>query len=100
MRWIALSQHMDFDIDIINVAFIPGRFKLSEMRARILKEVQDMGEVVLVVIDTSAAFFEGDEPNNNAQQGAHAPASANADQSARWPMRAGQLPSGQERHGR
>jgi hypothetical protein len=24
------------------------------------------------VIDTSAAFFEGDEPNNNAQQGAHA----------------------------
>ena len=28
--------------------------------------------MVLVVIDTSAAYFEGDEPNNNAQQGVHA----------------------------
>jgi AAA domain/Bifunctional DNA primase/polymerase, N-terminal len=72
MRWIAMARPMGFDLDTINVCFIPGRFKISDMRARILKEIQELGEVALVIIDTSAAYFEGDEPNNNAQQVQHA----------------------------
>ena len=72
MRWIAMAQQMDFDVDAIDVCFIPGRFKISKLRNRILKELQVSGDVVLVIIDTSAAYFEGDEPNNNAQQIAHA----------------------------
>jgi hypothetical protein len=72
MRWIAMAQQMDFDVDAIDVCFIPGRFKISALRPRILKEVQDTGDVVLVVVDTSAAYFEGDEANSNTQQIAHA----------------------------
>jgi hypothetical protein len=72
MRWIALAQHMDFDHDTIDVHFFPGRFKISEMRERILAEAQTVGGVALVIVDTSAAYFEGDDPNNNAQQAVHA----------------------------
>ncbi len=72
MRWIAMSQHMDFDVDTIDVFFIPGRFKISEMRERIVDELQRIGNVSLIVVDTSAAYYEGDEVNSNTQQGEHA----------------------------
>jgi hypothetical protein len=38
----------------------------------ILTDAQDVGGVVLVIVDTSAAYFEGEEPNNNKQQAEHA----------------------------
>jgi len=72
MRWIAMAQQMGFDIDTINVHFVPGVFKLSEMLERVRTEITRIGSVSLIVIDTSAAFFEGDEENNNVQLGNHA----------------------------
>jgi hypothetical protein len=72
MRWIAMAQHLDFDINAVEVSFIPGTFKISQLGGRIAQEIKDRGEVALVVIDTNAAFFEGDDENSNAQQGAHA----------------------------
>jgi hypothetical protein len=74
MRWIALAQHMDFDPDSTEVYFIPGTFKISELMPRIEAEAKakEKGPFALVIIDTSAAYFEGDEENSNAQQGAHA----------------------------
>jgi hypothetical protein len=71
-RWIAMSQHVEFDIDTIEVYFIPGVFKISEMAARIQQEARDHGPFALVVVDTSAAYFEGDDENDNVQQGVHA----------------------------
>ena len=72
MRWIAMSQQMDFDIDSIEVYFIPGTFSISEMKERISAEVEALGEVTLVIVDTSAAYFEGDDENDNKQAGDHA----------------------------
>ena len=72
MRWIALAHHMDFDIDSIAVDFIPGVFKISQMAARIADEVNELGDVILVIVDTSAAYFETDDENNNTQAGTHA----------------------------
>jgi hypothetical protein len=72
MRWIAMSKEFGFDVDDIAVHFIPGRFKIADFRKRILQELQTIGDIVLVVIDTSAAYFPGDDPNNNAQMIAHA----------------------------
>jgi hypothetical protein len=72
MRWIAMSKEFGFDIDDIAVHFIPGRFKNSDFRRRILYELRSIGEIVMVIIDTSAAYFPGDDPNNNAQMIAHA----------------------------
>jgi hypothetical protein len=72
MRWIAMADQMEFDIDTIGVHFLPGVFKVSEIAGRIKKEVEKIGMVAMVVVDTSAAYFEGDDENNNVQQGAHA----------------------------
>jgi hypothetical protein len=72
MRWIAMAPHLDFDVETIPVSFIPGTFKISELLARIQEEAATSGPFALVIIDTSAAYFEGDDVNNNVQQGAHA----------------------------
>jgi AAA domain-containing protein len=72
MRWIAMAQYMDFDVDQVDVCFIAGTFKISEMASRIAQEADKAGPFALVVVDTSAAFYEGDDENSNAQQGVHA----------------------------
>jgi hypothetical protein len=72
MRWIAMGQQMGFDVDKIDVHFIPGVFKFSEMFERIRSEIDRIGEVSLIIIDTSAAYFEGDAENDNVQFGNHA----------------------------
>ena len=72
MRWIAMAQQMDFDVDTIDVHFIPGVFKISEMMDRIRAEIDLIGDIGLIVVDTSAAYFEGDNENDNKQQGDHA----------------------------
>jgi AAA domain len=73
MRWIALSQHMDFDLDTIEVYFIEGVFKISQMADGLKKEAERLGgEFGLVIIDTGPVFYEGDDENNRTQQGNHA----------------------------
>ena len=73
MRWIALSQHMQFDLDEIEVYFIEGVFKISQTAEALKKEAERVGgEFGLVIIDTGPVFYEGDDENNRTQQGNHA----------------------------
>jgi hypothetical protein len=72
MRWIALSEKMGFDPKTIDVHFLPGTTKLSETVPRVREAVQRLGGVSFVLVDTSAAYFEGDEENGNVQAGNHA----------------------------
>jgi hypothetical protein len=72
MRWIAMAQHMDFDPETIPVYFIEGAFKISQLRQRIFEEVARIGDIALVIIDTSAAYYEGVEVNSNTEQIQHA----------------------------
>ena len=72
MRWIALAQQMDFDPETIDVHFRPGAFKISELIDQIKAEVKALGGASLIIVDTNAAFYEGDDENSNTQQGAHA----------------------------
>jgi hypothetical protein len=71
-RWIAMSQQTDFDGDTIDVHFIPGVFSVSAMADCIAEQVAALGGVSLVIIDTSAAYFEGDDENSNVQAGKYA----------------------------
>ena len=72
MRWIALSQQMQFHRDEIDVHWVEGVFKLSEGFEQIRREVQELGGIDFIIVDSSAAFFEGDDENNNKQQAVHA----------------------------
>jgi hypothetical protein len=57
--------------DIDNVYFVPGVFKFTEISERIKQEMAAQ-ELALVIVDTSAAYFETDDENNNMQALAHA----------------------------
>jgi hypothetical protein len=73
MRWIALAQQMDFDADTIEVFFIEGKFKISQMGEKLKEEAARRGgEFGLVIIDTGPVFYEGDDENNRTQQAEHA----------------------------
>jgi AAA domain len=73
MRWIALSQRMDFDPDTIEVYFIDKVFKISEAAAILEEETAKLGgDFGLVIIDTGPVFYEGDDESSRTQQGIHA----------------------------
>ncbi|UGX92433.1 helicase RepA family protein [Bradyrhizobium barranii subsp. barranii] len=72
MRWIAMAHLLDFDPDCVDVHFIAGTFSVSEMFERIKTNVERIGDVDMIVVDTSAAYFHGDDENSNTQLGAHA----------------------------
>jgi hypothetical protein len=72
MRWIAMAHHLDFDPDCVDVHFIAGAFGVAEMFEKIKTDVEKIGGADMIVVDTSAAYFNGDDENSNTQLGAHA----------------------------
>jgi hypothetical protein len=72
MRWLASAEKFGFDPATIDVHFLPGAVTISKLADRIREEVEAIGPVALVIIDTSAAYFEGDDENANVPMGNHA----------------------------
>ena len=77
MRWIALSESMGFDPNDIDVHFLVGTdIVIEKTTDRITAEVNKLGGVCLVIIDTSAAYFncgeECKDENDNVQALHHA----------------------------
>jgi len=55
-----------------NLWFIPGIFEIDDMIKVIEADVKTNGEVSLIVVDTSAAYFLGNEELSNTQMGGYA----------------------------
>jgi hypothetical protein len=74
MRWIKQMEEMSIDPKECDVFWRAGSLRLSdkELRRRLNIETEANGPFALVVVDTSAAYFSGDEENNNVQLGNHA----------------------------
>jgi hypothetical protein len=71
-RWIVLADAAGFDIAKTPVYFIDGIIDIKASTPRIVAEANAIADLVLVIVDTAAAYFRGDDPNNNAQQVAFA----------------------------
>ena len=56
------------------ISIIPGTFSIDAMRAECEAKATTLpgGTIDLIIVDTSAAYFLGDDENNNPQMGAHA----------------------------
>jgi hypothetical protein len=52
--------------------FIDGVFDIKQMRAELQRLIQKVGGVNFVIVDTSAAYFLGQDENSNPQMGEHA----------------------------
>ena len=74
IRWSKLLEDMKVNVDEVNVFFVPGSFELSDeaLRNQIMQASEANGPFALIIVDTSAAFFEGDDENVNTQMMAHA----------------------------
>jgi AAA domain len=73
-RWIKLCEVMGVNPDNVDMVFMPGTPPISnpEIRQRINAEAERQGPFSLLIVDTSAAFFQGDDENSNKQLGDHA----------------------------
>ena len=70
-----MSQQMDFEIEgpnAIDVHFIEKRFPIAKYLDHLKRKADQLGGFDFAVVDSSAAFFQGDDENNNAQAGKHA----------------------------
>ena len=67
-----MAEKLAFDVDEIDVQFIAGVISIPEMFDKMAGEIEAEGGVTAVVVDTSAAYFGGDDENDNVQMGNHA----------------------------
>lgn len=71
-RWIAMAEHVPFNVERMPVSFLDRVADLSELERQLKDEIDLLGGARLIVIDTSAAFFLGDDENSNPAMGAYA----------------------------
>ena len=73
-RWIKLCEAYGANPDMIDVVFMPFTLPLSEdkIRKRIDAEAAEHGPFSLLIVDTSAAYYSGDDENDNVALGNHA----------------------------
>jgi hypothetical protein len=65
------DEHL-YNDDKARISFIPGTFSIEAMRARIEVEIMLLGGVDLIIVDTSAAYFNGKDELSNTEMGTHA----------------------------
>jgi predicted transcriptional regulator len=70
-RWIALADKLGFDVETIPVDFVEGVFDIAAKRDEMLADPKTP-DYALCIVDTFAAFFQGDDENTNVEAGAHA----------------------------
>jgi hypothetical protein len=73
-RWIMLCEELGVDPDQLDVVFMPFTVDLSAqaIRAQIDAEAAKAGPFSLLIVDTSASYYSGDDENDNVQLGRHA----------------------------
>ena len=74
LRMLATMHHMQVERRQIagNLRIVPKAMALNEALPEIQRECAEWGDVALVVVDTSVAFFSGADENNNVEAYAHA----------------------------
>lgn len=66
-RMIGTMEFNGIDPKKCRVHFIPGTFSIRADVERLREEAAKLPNLVLIVIDTFAAYFDGDDENSNAQ---------------------------------
>ncbi len=73
-RMIASDHKSGRDCSRDRISVIPGTFSIEAMRAECEAKAASLpdGKIDAIIVDTSAAYFVGDDENNNPQMGGHA----------------------------
>ena len=71
-RFLVLAEAYSFNHETIKMHFIDGVVDLAAKMPVIKAETDQIDDLKLVIVDTAAAYFSGDDSNSNSQQGAYA----------------------------
>jgi len=71
-RFFVLGKTYGFDPAASKIRWIPGVKHLPTHMPIIRQEVEKIDDLVLVLVDTAAAYFPGTETNSNSEQGEYA----------------------------
>jgi hypothetical protein len=66
-RFIGTMEFHEVDPRVCRVHFIAGTFSIRADLERLAQEIERLPNLKLIVIDTFAAYFDGDDENSNAQ---------------------------------
>lgn len=66
-RVIATMDFYGIDPSTCRLHFVAGTFSIRADMKRLREEAEKLQNLVLIVVDTFAAYFDGDEENSNAQ---------------------------------
>jgi hypothetical protein len=68
---MALGATLGFDPKNVGVHWVEGKLSISKLMKRIVAESEAVGGFVLIVVDSSAIYFEGDDENDSPQATEH-----------------------------
>lgn len=71
-RFLVLAEAFGFKAEDLKMRFVAGVVDIAASMETIKAEAETIDDLVLVIVDTAAAYFNGDETNSNSQQGAYA----------------------------
>lgn len=71
-RYLVLAEAMGFPAGDAPIHFVAGVINIEESLPVIRAEAEAIPDLMLVIVDTAAAYFRGDDGNSNAQAGAYA----------------------------
>ena len=71
-RYVAMCDELGIDTDTAPFYFIDGVVNIAFNLERIRREAEAIPDLRMIVVDTAAAYFPGDDGNSNAQLGAYA----------------------------
>lgn len=72
MRWIKLCEEMKIDPQTDHVFWVAGVYPIRKLRKVIDTQTTKCGPFALIIIDSSAAYFEGKDENDNTELGNYA----------------------------
>lgn len=71
-RFLVLADAMGFPAESLKMRFVAGVIDIAASMPQIKAEAETISDLVLVIVDTAAAYFKGDDHNSNSQQGDYA----------------------------
>lgn len=71
-RFLVLADAMGFSENTIKMRFVAGVIDIAACMPTIKAEAEQIDDLVLIIVDTAAAYFKGDDSNSNSQQGDYA----------------------------
>jgi hypothetical protein len=71
-RYLVLADASGFDPATVPIHFIAGVIDIAAELPRIYEEALQIPDLALVIVDTAAAYFKGDDGNSNTQMGEYA----------------------------